>query len=49
MVVGAPGLWVVEGVDSRSKADALNKAVKNLEMPKKLRVFLQINASGEES
>lgn len=48
-----PNLWAVESVDSVKKADALEKGRAGLilrapESPK-LRVFVQINTSGEES
>lgn len=43
-----PNLFVVETVDSESKATALNKACANANRPERLRIFLQVNTSGEE-
>ncbi|KAI9319907.1 hypothetical protein BX666DRAFT_1917284 [Dichotomocladium elegans] len=47
-VASIPNLFVVETVDSRKKADALNKACANIRA-NPLRVFVQVNTSGEES
>ena len=49
-----PNLWCVESVDAAKKADQLEKGRKNLfesspELPRNpLRVFVQVNTSGEE-
>ncbi|KAL1923703.1 uncharacterized protein VTP21DRAFT_8683 [Calcarisporiella thermophila] len=42
-----PNLWAVETIDSKKKADTLNKACAAREDP--LRVFIQVNTSNEES
>ncbi|KAI9363415.1 hypothetical protein DFJ73DRAFT_788984 [Zopfochytrium polystomum] len=42
-----PNMYAVETVDGKKKADALQKACQGRETP--LRVFVQINTSGEES
>lgn len=48
-----PNLWCIEGLDSAKHADALEKGRKGLleTSPEagRLRVFLQVNTSGEES
>lgn len=47
------GLWAVEGVDSSKKADRLNKGwgekAHNDSVNERLRVFVQVNTSGEDS
>ncbi|KAJ3046081.1 hypothetical protein HDV00_003831 [Rhizophlyctis rosea] len=47
LLATVPNLYVVETIDSQKKADAMNKACANHVEP--LRVFLQINTSGEGS
>lgn len=42
-----PNLFAVETVDSAKKANELNKGRKQLELSEKLRVFVQVNTSGE--
>ncbi|KAK3825368.1 MAG: cytoplasmic protein [Benniella sp.] len=49
IVAAIPNLFVVETVDSEQKATALNKACVNVGRPEPLRIFLQVNTSGEES
>lgn len=40
---------MVETVDSVKLADALNSSWVKLQKPQKLKVFVQVNTSGEES
>ncbi|CAB4417920.1 unnamed protein product [Rhizophagus irregularis] len=47
MLAGIPNLWAVETMDSIKKADLMNKACASRN--DKLKVFLQVNTSGEES
>ncbi|KAG0213115.1 hypothetical protein BGX31_001340 [Mortierella sp. GBA43] len=49
IVAAIPNLYVVETVDSESKATALDKACTNAQRSEPLRIFLQVNTSGEES
>ncbi|KAL9107320.1 MAG: hypothetical protein Q9227_007772 [Pyrenula ochraceoflavens] len=47
-----PNLWAVESVDTTQKASKLNQGWRQRENetePKKLRIFIQINTSGEEN
>ncbi|KAF9355810.1 hypothetical protein BGX26_006096, partial [Mortierella sp. AD094] len=44
-----PNLFVVETVDSAKKASTLDKACAAAARPEPLRIFLQVNTSGEES
>ncbi|KAI9009645.1 hypothetical protein BC832DRAFT_529725 [Gaertneriomyces semiglobifer] len=47
LLAAIPNLWAVETIDSIKKADALNKACEG--RSEALRVFAQVNTSGEES
>jgi len=47
MLAGIPNLWAVETIDSTKKADLMNKACASRD--DKLKIFLQVNTSGEES
>ncbi|KAG0172374.1 hypothetical protein DFQ28_004752 [Apophysomyces sp. BC1034] len=49
VVAAIPNLFVVETVDGKKKADALNKACKSVGRSDPLRVFVQINTSREEA
>lgn len=53
MLVGSvPGLFAVHGVDSRKKADLLNREwliVHQQQPPSLLQVYIQVNTSGEDS
>ncbi|KAI8992171.1 hypothetical protein BDF20DRAFT_848713 [Mycotypha africana] len=49
IVAKIPNLFAVETIESEKKADALNKACVNVGRKDKLRVYVQINTSGEES
>ncbi|CAI2171984.1 15379_t:CDS:2 [Funneliformis geosporum] len=42
-----PNLWAVETIDSKKKAELMNKAC--VSRDDKLKIFLQVNTSGEES
>eukprot|EP00455_Lapot_gusevi_P057392 TRINITY_DN9768_c0_g1_i2.p1 TRINITY_DN9768_c0_g1~~TRINITY_DN9768_c0_g1_i2.p1 ORF type:complete len:256 (-),score=59.66 TRINITY_DN9768_c0_g1_i2:13-780(-) len=44
-----PNLWAVETVDSEKLATQLNKACVSVGRPDKLRIFIQINTSAEDS
>ncbi|KND00917.1 YggS family pyridoxal phosphate enzyme [Spizellomyces punctatus DAOM BR117] len=46
-LAAVPNLWAVETIDSIKKADMMNKAWSGKSQP--LRVFVQVNTSGEES
>ncbi|KAG0215088.1 hypothetical protein BGX28_000793 [Mortierella sp. GBA30] len=48
-VASIPNLYVVETVDSVKKASMLDKACASAARPQPLRIFLQVNTSGEES
>ncbi|KAF9964373.1 hypothetical protein BGZ70_006555 [Mortierella alpina] len=48
-VAAIPNLFVVETVDSAKKASTLDKACAAAARPEPLRIFLQVNTSGEES
>ncbi|KAI7903324.1 uncharacterized protein BX663DRAFT_433710 [Cokeromyces recurvatus] len=48
-VASIPNLFVVETIDSSKKADALNKACVNVGRENKLKVYVQVNTSGEEA
>ncbi|CAO3638515.1 unnamed protein product [Mucor hiemalis] len=48
-VAGIPNLFVVETLDSAKKADALNKACISVSRQNKLKVYVQVNTSGEEA
>ena len=47
-ILAIPNLFVVETVDSAKKASTLDKACAAAARPEPLRVFLQVNTSGEE-
>ncbi|KAI1314656.1 hypothetical protein EDD11_001909 [Mortierella claussenii] len=49
VVAGIPNLYVVETVDSVKKASTLDKACATASRPERLRIFLQVNTSGEGS
>lgn len=49
LVGGVPNLWCVEGVDSQKLATALDNACAAVGRPSKLKVFVQVNTSGEAS
>ncbi|KAF9101512.1 hypothetical protein BGX29_005524 [Mortierella sp. GBA35] len=49
VVAAIPNVFVVETVDSAKKATTLDKACAAASRPKPLRIFLQVNTSGEES
>ncbi|KAF8940007.1 hypothetical protein BGZ58_008052 [Dissophora ornata] len=49
VVAGIPNLFVVETVDNAKKASTLDKACAAASRPEPLRIFLQVNTSGEES
>ncbi|KAI8369715.1 hypothetical protein BD560DRAFT_397625 [Blakeslea trispora] len=48
-VAAIPNLFIVETIDSAKKADALNKACTSVERKEKLKVYVQVNTSGEEA
>lgn len=48
-LVSCPNLWAVETVDSERIANALNASWGRREFGEKLRVFVQVNTSGEAS
>ncbi|RCH87535.1 hypothetical protein CU098_002549, partial [Rhizopus stolonifer] len=48
IVASIPNLFIVETIDSAKKADALNKACLAVERQDKLKVYVQVNTSGEE-
>ena len=45
----APGLWMVETVDSERLATALDTSWRKKEPEQRLKIYLQVNTSGEES
>lgn len=47
LLAGIPNMFVIETIDSLKKATILDKACSERE--KKLKIFLQVNTSGEES
>ncbi|KAG0297435.1 hypothetical protein BGZ96_006391 [Linnemannia gamsii] len=49
VVAAIPNVFVVETVDSAKKATTLDKACAAAARPEPLRIFLQVNTSGEES
>ncbi|ORY07214.1 hypothetical protein K493DRAFT_251304 [Basidiobolus meristosporus CBS 931.73] len=49
MLSAIPNLWAVETIDSEKKARLLNKACEDVERVEKIRVFVQVNTSGEET
>ncbi|GJJ70808.1 PLP dependent protein [Entomortierella parvispora] len=49
IVAAIPNLYVVETVDSSKKASTLDKACTSASRPEPLRIFLQVNTSGEET
>lgn len=49
ILVSVPNLYVVESVDRKKTATALEKAVGNAGRKEKLKVMVQVNTSGEES
>lgn len=49
LVKGVPNLHVVETVDTVKLANKLNNACESVSRDKPLRVFVQVNTSGEES
>ncbi|KAF9916767.1 hypothetical protein FBU30_001169 [Linnemannia zychae] len=49
IVAAIPNLFAVETVDSAKKASTLDKACAAAARPEPLRIFLQVNTSGEES
>ncbi|KAG0267945.1 hypothetical protein BGZ95_002695 [Linnemannia exigua] len=49
VVAAIPNLYVVETVDNAKKASTLDKACMAAARAKPLRIFLQVNTSGEES
>ncbi|RKP08949.1 hypothetical protein THASP1DRAFT_29245, partial [Thamnocephalis sphaerospora] len=48
-LAGIPNLWAVETLDSRKRAQLLDHACMQVERAEPLRVFVQVNTSGEES
>ncbi|CAO3630263.1 unnamed protein product [Mucor fragilis] len=48
-VAGIPNLFIVETIDSAKKADTLNKACVAVERQDKLKVYVQVNTSGEDA
>uniref|UniRef100_A0A1B6DIT3 Pyridoxal phosphate homeostasis protein n=1 Tax=Clastoptera arizonana TaxID=38151 RepID=A0A1B6DIT3_9HEMI len=48
-IISVPNIYLVETVDSEKLASALDKAWEKLNKPEKLKVFVQINTSGEEA
>ena len=48
-VAGIPNLFIVETIDSAKKADTLNKACIAVGRQNKLKVYVQVNTSGEEA
>lgn len=46
--IGIPNLFIVETIDSAKKADTLNKACVAVERQDKLKVYVQVNTSGED-
>ncbi|KAF9998359.1 hypothetical protein BGZ65_006146 [Modicella reniformis] len=48
-IAAIPNLYVVETIDSGKKASTLDKACAAVGRPHPLRIFLQVNTSGEES
>jgi uncharacterized pyridoxal phosphate-containing UPF0001 family protein len=49
IVLGIPNLWIVETVDSQKLADTLNSSCLKRERQERLRIFIQVNTSREES
>jgi uncharacterized pyridoxal phosphate-containing UPF0001 family protein len=47
--IAVPNLYVIETVDSTKKAEVLEKACLSVQRPERLRVFLQVNTSGEDA
>ncbi|RHZ57115.1 hypothetical protein Glove_393g14 [Diversispora epigaea] len=47
MLAAIPNLWAIETIEDISKASMMNKACASRETP--LRVFVQVNTSGEET
>ncbi|CAG8559459.1 10983_t:CDS:2 [Diversispora eburnea] len=47
MLAAIPNLWAVETIEDKSKASMMNKVCASRESP--LRVFVQVNTSGEET
>lgn len=47
-ISGIPNLFIVETIDSAKKADTLNKACIAVDRQNKLKVYVQVNTSGEE-
>lgn len=48
-LVSAPGLWMVETVDSDRLATALDVSWRKKEPEKRLKILIQVNTSGEEA
>jgi uncharacterized pyridoxal phosphate-containing UPF0001 family protein len=48
LFIGIPNLFLVETIDSAKKADALNKACVTVGRESKLKIYVQVNTSGEE-
>ncbi|KAK9768231.1 hypothetical protein K7432_001306 [Basidiobolus ranarum] len=49
LLAAIPNLWAVETIDSEKKARLLNKACEDVERVEAIRVYVQVNTSGEES
>lgn len=49
LISGMPNLYMVETVDSTKLATSMDSAWQRLQKPNKLRVFVQVNTSQEES
>ena len=48
-LVSTPGLWMVETVDSDRLATALDSSWRKKQTEQRLRIYLQVNTSGEEA
>lgn len=46
---GIPNLWALQTLDATKKADALERTLADEGKDRKLRVYLQVNTSGEDS
>ena len=48
-LASTPGLWMVETVDSERLASALDSSWRKRELEQRLKIYLQVNTSGEEA
>jgi uncharacterized pyridoxal phosphate-containing UPF0001 family protein len=47
--IDIPNLWAIETVDTQKRAQLLERACQQIGRTEPLRVFVQVNTSGEES